>query len=460
MAKPLLHRRASRLLLGASTLALLGASAAFPMASALAGPNPPPPPKHPTGVVLYVSPHGTDTSNSCTTRNDPCQTIQHAVAVAPSKATIEVEPGTYTVDIASTSTNPYGGIDIFQPVSIEAQGHVVITGTGPIFTLYDSSSPSSGVTGVTIEGFAFDDITGSGYNGVITTPGYGSGDVTIARNTFSDITDEAVGYHGNQGLASPLGTGWRVVGNTVTEVTHSTRSGMFFGDLSDSVIEANTISDTGHAGILLTAVGASPASNSNNEVIGNQVSDVPYEGIQVAYGNGILIRDNSVSHAGLACMVSSPPSGCASGALSSASAIMLYNPGQTNITVIDNSATDSYNGLAVGQPPYSPSENLGAGIAVLRNDFTNDVHAGIADYAPTTSAALNAMLNWWGCAAGPNATGCTGTIGSVDYTPWATHPYPSPPPAPKGPPSPPKGPKGPPSPPKGPKGPPSPPGHK
>ena len=363
----------------------------------------------PNGSTLYVSPHGSDTANSCTKASQPCLTIAHAVAEAPSGATIKVLPGTY-VNSATV------GIDLFQPVTLRAIGNVILTGTGPIFDLYNFANPSAGVTGVTIMGFHFQNVTGSGYNGVITTPGYGAGDVNITRNTFTNITDEAVGYHGNSGLTAPLGTGWRIVGNTVSGVTHPSRSGFWLGGLSDSVIADNEVSNTGHAGIILTANGPTSQSNSNNQVLRNRIANIPYEGIQVAFGNNILVEGNAIANAGTAGTLPPNPS------VSSTAAIMLFNASQTNITVVQNTATGSYDGLTVGQPPYSGTAPLGTGIVVIENNFTNETNAGIADYAPTGSAPLNAMLNWWGCKTGPNTPGCSTTQGSVDYAPWLMHP--------------------------------------
>ena len=366
------------------------------------------------GRFLFVSTNGTDGTNTCTQPSNPCASIAHAVTVAPSGATVLVEPGTYT----TTS------VDLSQPITLRALGHVVLTGTGPIFDLFNSTSPSSGVVGVTIQGFDFENVTGTGYNGVITVPGYGAGDVAILDNTFSNVSEEAVGYHGNNGLTSPLGTGWRIVGNTVDGVTGTGRSGMFLGGLSDSVIADNSITDTHHAGILLTANATTPPANVNNLVVGNRVSNVPYEGIQVARGTTVSVMGNDVTDAGTACMGSAPPTACGSPGLSSASALMLFNADQSNITVEGNVATDSYVGLAVGQPPSSGTGPLGTGITVRDNDFSGDTLAGVADYAPTGSTSLVAQYNWWGCRGGPStaAGGCSGVIGTVTFTPWLTHP--------------------------------------
>lgn len=366
------------------------------------------------GTVLFVSTRGTDGTNTCTQFWNPCASIAHAATVAPSGATVLVEPGTYTTSV-----------DLSKPIALSAFsmfGPVVLTGPGPIFELYNPTSPTAGVVGVTIQGFDFENVTGSAYNGVITVPGQGAGDVSILDNTFSNVTDEAVGYHGNNGLATPLGTGWRIVGNTVDGVTGTASSGMFLGGLSHSVIADNSITDTQHAGILLTANGTAPPANVDNQVTDNRVSNVPYEGIQVAHGTNVSVIGNDVTDAGTACMGSTPATGCGTPTHSSASALMLFNANQTNITLEGNVATDSYIGLAVGQPPYSGTGPLGTGIVVRNNDFSEDMHAGIAGYAPATSASLTARSNWWGCPGGPSTSGCSAVIGTVTYTPWLTHP--------------------------------------
>ena len=199
---------------------------------------------------------------------------------------------------------------------------------------------------------------------------------------------------------------------------------MFLGGLSDSVIADNSITDTHHAGILLTANATTPPANVNNLVVGNRVSNVPYEGIQVARGTTVSVMGNDVTDAGTVCMGSAPATGCGTPGLSSASALMLFNADQSNITVEGNVATDSYVGLAVGQPPYSGTGPLGTGITVRDNDFSGDALAGVADYAPTGSTSLAAQYNWWGCRGGPStaAGGCSGVIGTVTFTPWLTHP--------------------------------------
>ncbi|MHB8288937.1 MAG: NosD domain-containing protein [Acidimicrobiales bacterium] len=361
------------------------------------------------GTEYNVSSSGTDASG-CGPVSDPCGTIQYAVNEASPGDTINVEAGKY----ANSSTSPL--VTVNKALTFIGNNST-ITGTGPSFLL---GSTSAGVTGVTIEGFDFSGITGSGYNGVITVPGYGAGDVVIQNNTFNTTTDEAIGYHGNPGLTAPLGTGFSILNNTITNVTGnsgSPRSGMWIGNLSNSVIAGNTITTTAYDGIALT--GAGQGDEQNNAVYDNTVSSVPVAGIQVAFGNNDQVVGNTVSDAGNSTIASGPVSGrnCA---------ICLYNTSQTSITVKSNSVTGSYQGIGVGQSTASPGA-LESGIVISFNNIVNDPPssspaggAGLVDNA--TSGTLDAVDNWWGCNAGPNTSGCTSIIdtsgSSVNATPF------------------------------------------
>ncbi|HVL88570.1 MAG TPA: right-handed parallel beta-helix repeat-containing protein, partial [Candidatus Thermoplasmatota archaeon] len=84
------------------------------------------------------------------------------------------------------------------------------------------------------------------------------------------------------------------------------------------------------------------------------------------------------------------------------------------------------------------SGNAGGGIwaerrippeAHFNNIFGN---AGFGVKLTETFRSLNATDNWWGCATGPNTTGCDPAItdgkpgpdgnATIDYTPWLTAP--------------------------------------
>ena len=382
-----------------------------------------------TIATLYVG-LGGGTGN-CASPN--YSTIQSAVTAAL--------PGDTVVVCAGNYTPPTDGIDLSQPVTLEASGLVVLSGTGPIFNLYNTTTPSDGVTGVTIQGFDFNNVTGSGYNGVITVPGYGAGDVTIKDNTFSTITDEAIGYHGNAGLTSPLGTNFEIVGNTISNVTgnNTARDGIFLGNLSDSIVEGNSVSSTSWGGIILT--GASQGDESNNVVTANTVSSVPEEGIQVAYGTGDTVTGNHVTNAGNGS--TSGPASTAGQVSGRNCALCLFNTGQSNITVSGNVLSGSFEGIGIGQANASPG-TLGTGIALQYNSVTGDTSDGVANNA--SSGTVDATDNWWGSASGPynastNASGTGSPVtANVTFSPWCVYsgcvtpapPAPTPPTPPAG----------------------------
>ena len=331
-----------------------------------------------------------------TTSNASFSSIQAAVNAAKPGDTIQLAAGTFTEQVTVDKA-----VTIESNTGNDQTTGTVLTGPGPIFDLQNPADPTAGVTGVTIQGFRFENVTGSGYNGVITVPGYGAGDVTVQSNSFTNVTDEAVGYHGNPGLTAPLGTGWKILDNQVTGVTGnhgSSRSGLWLGNLKDSVIEGNTVDTTSWAGIILTGTGQ--GDESGNTVSDNVVRNVPQEGIQVAFGSDVSVTGNVVQNAGNGGTTVGRDCG-----------ICLYNPDQANISVEGNSITQSYQGIAVGQAAGA----LGPHIDVRFNAVAGNKTAGIANNA--TSGVLLATDNWWGCAGGPGAAGCATVSGAV-YAPW------------------------------------------
>lgn len=377
-------------------------------------------------TTLYVSPTGTSSGADTSCSAAAYSKIQSAVTAAGSGDTVVVCKGSYS------SPSAGGGIALTKPVTLKASGSVTLSGAGPIFNL--GSGTATGVTNVTIEGFDFKNITGSGYNGVITVGGYGAGDVTIADNTFSSSTDEAIGYHGNPGLTAPLGTNWNIVNNTITDVTgkNTQRSGIWLGNLSDSVIAGNSVSYTSWAGIIVT--GTAQDNEKQNLIEDNTVSNIPEEGIQVAFGTGDTVSGNTVTYAGLGGAATGvSPSLTASSQVSGRNcALCLYNTNQSSIAVTGNTLAHSYEGVGVGQANIGTTNAatelgaLGSGITVTGNNITADSSAGVADNA--ASGTLDATGNWWGAAGGPGATGATTAViassssSTVTTTGYATSP--------------------------------------
>jgi hypothetical protein len=81
----------------------------------------------PIAATRYVSPYGSDTGNSCTSKSSPCQTLKHAVNESNSGDTINLAPGTYVGDIeidenlTIVGTLPSGSLDA-NNTTINAEG--------------------------------------------------------------------------------------------------------------------------------------------------------------------------------------------------------------------------------------------------------------------------------------------------------------------------------------------------
>ena len=373
---------------------------------------------------LYVSLSGTSAHAGTSCSTAAYTSIQTAVDAAASGATVHVCAGTYTVH----------KVVVPKALTLAATGSVTLTGTGPIFNL---THGPAGVTTVAIGGFTFSDVTGRGYNGVITVGGYGAGNVTIEHNVFSHTTDEAIGYHGNHGLSGTLGKHWTIEKNIISDVTgnNTARDGMFLGNLSTSTVSGNTVTTTTWAGIILTAgTTPKPGYEHNNTVVDNTVKNVPEEGIQIAFGQNDVVSGNYVDDAG---MGSATGPGSTAGRVSGRNcAVCLFDTHQTGISITGNTLTNSYEGVGVGQVSVSSAIGpLGTGIAVNGNNVTGDTEFGVANNA--SSGTLDATDNWWGSASGPynastNANGTGSSVSTdVSYRPWCTRASctsPSPPP--------------------------------
>lgn len=352
--------------------------------------------------TLYVSPSGSNSNDG--SASAPYLTIGAAVAAAPAGDTIVVEPGSYDVTTPITIGEP---LTITSATGHAATGRAVISGAGPIFQLSNPEDPSAGVDEVTIAGLTFTHITNQNANGVITIGGDGAGQVRILHNVFDDLATEAIGYHGNAGLTAPLGTGFVIRGNTIDNVGGSDQSGIWLGNLRDSAVVDNTVAGTTWAGIIDT--GTSQGDTQDVTIADNHVSDVPHEGIQVAYGEHIAILNNTVTAAG--------QDGYSNPAASMDAAISLFNSAENHLWVEGNTLDGNYQGIELGQASAPSSLGaVGANIHIGRNNLVGDVQAVVNN---STAGTLNAVDNWWGTAAGPASTQ---VVGAVAYTPWLTHP--------------------------------------
>ena len=351
--------------------------------------------------------------------------IADAVANSSSGDTVKVLPGIYPsaspIIITTSSlwiqsiTGTYNDSGVYLNA---ASPEINLNGRPPsYFQLGGSSDPvsnaGSSVENVLIGGFNFE---GAG----IEVPGTGGGNISIASNSFTNTSVEAIGYHGNPGLAAPLGS-ITIVYNTFknigTDSPGSTASAIWLGNLVNSFVAFNKINNTAYAGITLT--GTEQGNESYNNIYNNTISNIPHQGIQIAYGSNDWAVGNIVTLSGMDWNVNgSGP------ILGRDAAISLFNPSQDNITMVNNVLSDSYDGLAVGQVSAFSlfNDSLGSNIIFQNNNVFNLIHYGVANYA-VNGTTLNAEYNWWGEPHGPNTTGSANVYGRVYYVPALSLPF-------------------------------------
>jgi hypothetical protein len=165
------------------------------------------------------------------------------------------------------------------------------------------------------------------------------------------------------------------------------------GTVSGNIILRNKLTGNGLGGVALhTHVGPAfglPADNmSNNQIIGNYISGNLQDTADTATPGPVGININSGAGG-------SPVRG----------------------TVIDqNVIRDEYDDIAINTP---------AEVEIHFNDLLG-THYGIADVcafdkATICTGRIDAVDNFWGCAGGPGAAGCSQVSGSnIRFTPWLT----------------------------------------
>lgn len=146
-------------------------------------------------------------------------------------------------------------------------------------------------------------------------------------------------------------------------------------------------------------------ATNNGQVTGNTVTNASASAIFIGGGNtNLLISNNSIT-------------GGSSTAVSFSGGFGY--PADSNITVRSNTLNNNVRGVNVGS-----GANGATGININFNRIVGNTTAGINN---TSSVAVNAENNWWGCNYGPGATGagCSGTTNAVtganvDANPWLT----------------------------------------
>ncbi len=426
-------------------------------------------------TTLYVATTGSNSgANNCQTQSSPCLTIGYALTQGAAGDLISVGAGTfdesqlvlnYPVTIRGVGAGSTT-IDVTTPdsacttVQYNATDFVAFTINGATTCgLAGASAGSYALTGVTLEGIG----------GVATGPSLTpflvsieglpsgssvnlSGDAFVTNSTIDPLisTDFSIGIYGSNSNPTPI------------TITGDAFSGMFEalmleGSPGKANISGNTftsltpntygsgisISNYPPAGVFVFSDGpqmTGPYTVSNNTFSGypgyGVVAQAGYAGYPNSSGvyspglkgtlENFAIANNSFN------LPAAPTASSESPLLASGTSVPVglfadSNGGNTlsNVFVIGNSITSSGTGAA-DVWAASVSGNTVSGITIQHNALVGG--SGVSGVNNTSGTLLHATDNWWGCATGPNTTGCTAAAvtspATIVSSPWLTVPPP------------------------------------
>ena len=303
-------------------------------------------------------------------------TIQGAIDAALDGDTINVAAGTYAENVVINES-----VTLISDTGDYRTTGTILTGSGRIFTL-------GPVDNITIQGFRFENVTGS--MPVIHGIGVGNNNIVIRSNSFTSNDGMAVSKN------SVSGTGWLITDNNIDGVTGTNLSGLWLMGLSDSEISHNQISNTTYAGMILDSL-------QNVVVSGNTITNTPRKGIQVANSPdaNVLITDNYITNTNTLHRADE-------------GAISIY-PNTTNIRIENNTLTGNYQGFTV----RDKAEAVAADVHVNFNNIYGNDGFGVGNFAQG-GGTLDATNNYWGHPSGPSHSPGSGdpVSGNVLYNPW------------------------------------------
>lgn len=341
---------------------------------------------------LYVYYLGTDTGNNCQTESNPCQTIQYAVSVAVSGATINVAAGTY-----------HESITINKPLTIE--------GAGPNSTILDGNSATENYYMVSIEA---NDVTVE--NLAITNPLYtgtadASGITTYNAGRKSNLHITNVKIHNIGTLTRPVTSGTYGINSGPVnglEIDNSEIYNIGDGDATSEAVGiltwGNDTSDTAyninfHDNNIhditnsVASSGFRTAGYSTNVIMNHNTFTGPFK-------TGGIVTSSGMN--GLATITNNTVTGA------SAYGILLKSPFAQTLT--GNTVSGATVGIQV---------NDTATVATTIN--RNSISGNTMGLNNSSTNLVNATCNWWGSASGPGPVGpgSGDTVSAnVNFTPW------------------------------------------
>lgn len=377
-------------------------------------------------------------------------TIGAAVSAASSGDTIEVAQGTYKEDVIIGKSLSLVG---------KNSANTIIDATGLANGIYIDGIDNPGLSKVVVTGFS---VENANFEGILitsaslvtiqgnhvtnndrsldfatsscpdlpdfeTAEGVDCGEgvhlmgvtfSTIASNLIDAnsggilISDETAATHDNLIASNNVLNNTLDCGITIPSHPRSPHvaSGTPFGVYQNTII-GNTSSGNG-----LNGVGAGigifgflpKARVSENVIIGNRITGNGLPGVAMHGHSGLENLDNNVITGNY---IAGNGADSADAATPGPTGINIYSAGAVTGTVISqNVIKDEADDIVIhtSGPVKANQNNL------------NGNGVGVANLG---TGAVDATNNWWGCAKGPNANGCSGVTGSnVQVSPWLSSP--------------------------------------
>jgi RHS repeat-associated protein/uncharacterized repeat protein (TIGR01451 family) len=339
------------------------------------------------------------------TSGSPYCTINAAILAAAPGDTIQIAAGTYAGTIASFSKpltfvgagSTTSGTVITKSVTYTGVGplsvsNLRVSGGGTNFKVGGTGNFS----GLTISGASFVG-NGGGAHGLFIKQNGTVSNVTVTNSTFTN--------HGQSGLLIQPGTG------STTDVDHVTVTGSTFDSngeyglridprVTSLQVSSSNITNNAIDGLLL--LNANGATLQNLTITGNR--------------NGILLipltSAQSISNLTLTNINASNNTKFISGHFGSGITFTGDTGSISQITI--TGSTFSGNGIH-GVDATGAVSQVSIDCSVIAGNVQQGIHE-----ASSPSAQLTAKHIYWGCATGPNTTGCSTVSGNVAFLPFRT----------------------------------------
>jgi filamentous hemagglutinin family protein len=316
------------------------------------------------------------TGNASTVNLTPTGLFQNAIDVAATGATIRAAAGTYA---------NLGVVDINKSLLTLISDTGDYRTSGTLITGLSQFRLADGVQNVTIQGFRFENGTNAAGEAFIYVPtNANTSSITIRSNQFLNSANSAIATNPTLSFQS----NWTIDDNLIDGVTGINQSAIVLANATGIAITNNQIRNVNFIGIALDGVNTAT-------VVNNILSNLGADGISLADSlapvGAISISNNQITRANLDAGVDRGGIG-----------LQIQGFGFIDfVDIINNTITDSWNGVAVRQNSVIPA-NI---IRVNNNFFNGNSNAGV--YAAiikngagascvSGTGCLNARNNEWG----------------------------------------------------------------